>query len=156
MGQEALDPSECRKWEITIIYWVKHLICIQIGVKETPFLCLPNLWKAEVFIYEGFWSSHQSEQPGCAGEGSSGALLHPAPASWVPHTPGSTSHPSMVSEWPSRYSLWTSRNSGQKTENRISSQIYFFLRSSSHSHVGFEFLLTVSSEFLHQKDVCVL
>lgn len=45
------------------------------------------------------------------------------------------------------------RNSGQKTEDRISSQIFFFLRSSSRSHVAFEFLRTVFSEFPQQNDV---
>lgn len=49
------------------------------------------------------------------------------------------------------------RNSGQKTENRNSSQILFFLRSSSHSHIVFEFLLTgIFSKFPRQNIVYVL
>lgn len=62
-------------------------------------------------------------------EGSSAVL--PPLLGWGPHTPLTPLTTSMVSEWPPRYSVWASRNSGQKTENRISSQIYFFLRSSS-------------------------
>lgn len=87
-------------------------------------------------------------------EGSS-AVLPPLPG-WGPHTPLTPLTTSMVSEWPPRYSVWASRNSGQKTENRISSQIYFFLRSSLHSHSAFEFLLTVFSVSSPKWCVCTL
>lgn len=152
---------------MTSISWVKHLICIQIGVKETPLVWQPDLLKLRVLFMKvsqalnialinlnslcelmvalcGAFPSAlvqkdlQPQQCCCRGAGWAAS-----PRSQMRLT--ASAGPAL----PSRSALCASGRSGWKWKGWK----LFFSWSSSRSE--FEFLLTSFSEFLHWNNLII-